>query len=88
MPEVELKKFVKAAREFFKSFESQDFKDLSSHHIQKMIDAHKLSVSELLSRYSRKLRDWYRTIAAPGTCCRLPRHSARVSWCLEKAKKA
>src|SRR5262245_19041271 len=37
--EAELKAFVKAGRDFFKSFESQNFKDLSTIHIQKMVDA-------------------------------------------------
>jgi replicative superfamily II helicase len=55
--EGELKAFVKAARDFFKSFESQNFKDLSTTHIQKMVDAHKLAVSDLLDNYSKKLRD-------------------------------
>jgi hypothetical protein len=51
------KKLVKAAREFFKSFEALNFKDLSTGHIQKMVDAHYLAVPDLLARYSRKLRD-------------------------------
>lgn len=57
MREVELRKFVQSAREFFKSFESVNFKDLSTLHIQKMIDAHKLGVPDLLSLYSKKLRN-------------------------------
>lgn len=57
MREVELKKFVKSAREFFKSFESLNFKDLSIVNIQKMVDAHNLAVPDLLSRYSKKLRN-------------------------------
>ncbi|MGH9713619.1 MAG: DEAD/DEAH box helicase family protein [Candidatus Acidiferrales bacterium] len=55
MREVELKKFVKSAREFFKSFESLNFKDLSTAHIQKMVNAHKLAVADLLGLYSKKL---------------------------------
>lgn len=55
--EAELKKLVKAAREFFKSFETQNFKDLSTAHIQKMVDAHHLSVKDLLSGYAKKLKD-------------------------------
>jgi replicative superfamily II helicase len=54
---VELKNFVKSAREFFKSFESLNFKDLSTAHIQKMVDAHKLAVFDLLRLYSKKLRN-------------------------------
>lgn len=53
----ELMKFVKSAREFFKSFESLNFKDLSTAHIQKMVDAHNLAVPALLSLYSKKLRN-------------------------------
>jgi hypothetical protein len=53
----ELRKLEKACREFFKAFEGQDFADLSAKHIQKMIDAHHLSVHDLLTRYSRKLKD-------------------------------
>jgi hypothetical protein len=32
-------------------------KDLSPTHIQKMLDAHKLAVPDLLSLYSKKLRN-------------------------------
>ena len=55
--EIELRKLVKAAREFFKAFESLNFKDLSSSHIQKLVDAHHLSVPDLTSKYSKKLRN-------------------------------
>ena len=57
MRETELKKFVRSVREFFKSFESLNFKDLSTSHIQKMIDAHNLAVPQLLTRYSKKLHN-------------------------------
>jgi hypothetical protein len=57
MRDVELKQFVKSAREFFKSFESLNFKDLSTGHIQKMLDAHNLAVPDLLARYSKKPRN-------------------------------
>ena len=53
----ELGKLVKACREFFKAFEAQNFADLSALQIQKMVDAHHLSVDDLLTRYSRKLKD-------------------------------
>ena len=56
MREVELKKFVKRLREFFKSFESLNFKDLSMTHIQKLIDSHGLSVSSLLTDYGKSLK--------------------------------
>jgi replicative superfamily II helicase len=57
MRESELKRLVKKIREFFKSFESLDFKDLSATHIQKLVDAHGLSVAKLLSSYTRKLKN-------------------------------
>lgn len=53
----ELKSLVKSAREFFKSFEALNFKDLSTAHIQKMVNAHKLAVPDLLAHYSKKLRN-------------------------------
>jgi replicative superfamily II helicase len=54
---VELKSFTKSVREFFKSFEALNFKDLSTAHIQKMVDAHKLAVPNLLADYAKKLRN-------------------------------
>jgi replicative superfamily II helicase len=57
MREAELKKFVKSAKEFFKSFESLNFKDLSTAHIQKMVNAHKLAVPDLLNLYTKKLHN-------------------------------
>ncbi len=57
MRESELKRFVKAIREFFKAFENQDFKDLSEQHIQKLINTHRLSVPYLLDDYSKKLKN-------------------------------
>ncbi len=57
MREADLKRLVKACREFFKSFEGQDLKDLSTKHIQKLVNAHGLAVDDLLTRYSRKLKD-------------------------------
>jgi hypothetical protein len=57
MREHELKRLVKSVCEFFKSFEGLNFKDLSAAHIQKTIDSHNLSVPELLTRYSKKLRN-------------------------------
>jgi replicative superfamily II helicase len=53
----DLRKLERACREFFKGFEGQNFADLSPQHIQKMTDAHHLSVDELLTHYSRKLKD-------------------------------
>lgn len=56
MTENELKRFERACRDFFKSFESQNFADLSPKHIQKMIDAHGLSTDNIITGYSRKLK--------------------------------
>jgi hypothetical protein len=53
----DLRKFEKACREFFKGFEGQNFGDLSFQHIQKMVDAHHLSIDDLFTLYSRKLKD-------------------------------
>src|SRR5690606_4161064 len=55
--EPDLKRLVKATREFFKSFENQNLNDLSESHIQKMLNRHKLAVPDLLDGYSRKLKD-------------------------------
>ena len=57
MRESDLKKFVKACREFFKSFESQNFQDIFTAHVQKMINAHQLGTDDLPARYTRKLKD-------------------------------
>ncbi|MEE9303360.1 MAG: DEAD/DEAH box helicase family protein [Thiotrichaceae bacterium] len=56
MREVELKKLVKQLREFFKSFESLNFNDLSTLYIQKLIYSHSLSIQSLLTGYSKKLK--------------------------------
>lgn len=55
--EADLRRLVKATREFFKSFESQNLADLSASHIQTVLNTHGLSVPDLLSKYSRKLKD-------------------------------
>lgn len=55
--EVELRKLVKKIREFFKSFEAFDFKDMSAVKIQKLIDSHGLSISSLLTDTTKKLRN-------------------------------
>jgi replicative superfamily II helicase len=57
MRETELKRFVKHIREFFKAFEGSDFDDLSMAHIQKLVDAHGLSIPKLLVDYSKKLKN-------------------------------
>lgn len=51
-----LPQFVKAARQFFSSFETVDFHDLSENHIQKVIDDNKLSVIELFKGYTKAPR--------------------------------
>jgi hypothetical protein len=48
---------VKAIKAFFKSFENQDFRDLSEGHVQKLLDTHRLSVGHLLDDYCKKLKD-------------------------------
>jgi hypothetical protein len=57
MRQSELKRLVKHVREFFKSFESLNFKDLSTGHIQKLVDAHGLSAEKILIEYTKKLRN-------------------------------
>ena len=52
-----LRKLEKACREFFKAFEGQNFADLSAQHIQNMIGAHHVSVDNLMTLYSQKLKD-------------------------------
>jgi hypothetical protein len=56
MRDADLKRLVKAVREFFKNFESMDFQDLSAVHIQKLIDQHNLSVKALFDGYSKAPR--------------------------------
>ena len=56
MREAELRQFVKSIREFFKSFESMNFRDLSIRQIHQLIIIHKLSIPDLLSVYSKKPR--------------------------------
>lgn len=55
--EADLKKLVIATRNFFKSFENQNLDDLTMTHIQELLDGHKLSVPNLLTLYSRTLKD-------------------------------
>lgn len=54
MSETELKSLVKSIRNFFKSFESTNFRDLSIAHIQKLLNSHKLAVDDLLNHYTKK----------------------------------
>jgi hypothetical protein len=55
--ETELKRFVKHIREFFKAFESSDFNDLSVQHIQELVEAHGLSVQNILDDYWKKVKN-------------------------------
>lgn len=57
MRPTELKKLVKSVRTFFNAFEHVDFSDLSAHHIQKLVDSHGLSLSEVVGGYCKKIRD-------------------------------
>jgi len=54
--ESELRKLVKAVEGFFKSFESVNFRDLSTTHVQKLMNVHRLSVQDLLAHYSTRIR--------------------------------
>jgi replicative superfamily II helicase len=53
----ELKQLVQSVQKFFKTFESRNLKDLSEPDIQSLINAHKLQVTDLISVYSRTLKD-------------------------------
>lgn len=55
--EPDLRRLVKSVREFFKAFEGLNFKDLSIAHIQKLVDAHGLSVPIILTDYSKKVKN-------------------------------
>ncbi len=57
MRESELRRFVKLIKDFFKSFESLNFRDLSVSHLQTLVNSHKFSVSDILSGYTKKLRN-------------------------------
>lgn len=57
MRSTQLKSLVKAVRTFFTSLESVNFADLSSGHIQKLVDAHGLSITSLLTIYSKRPKD-------------------------------
>jgi hypothetical protein len=53
----DLNRFVRACRGFFKSLEGQNFSDLSVSHLEGLLEAHKLKVEDIVSKYSRKLKD-------------------------------
>lgn len=60
--EPDLKRLVTSCREFFKSFQNQNFADLSAPRVQKMLEMYKLSVNDFIADsskngYSRKLKD-------------------------------
>lgn len=52
MGDYQLKKIVKNISNFFKSFESFNFDDLSNLQIQQLIDSHELSTSSIVNNYS------------------------------------
>lgn len=59
MREKELTRFVRAIREFFKSFQASNFKDLSLPHIQNLLVQHGLDTENLMSAdaFVKKPRD-------------------------------
>ena len=57
MRQVDLRKFTKACRDFFKTFSGQNFNDLSAANIQTQLNAHGLDISDVLSLYSKRLKD-------------------------------
>lgn len=57
MRESELKRFVKTIKGFFKAFEALDFKNLSTLHIQQLLNMHKLSIPDILTGYTKKLKN-------------------------------
>lgn len=55
--EADLRNLVKAVQGFFKEFEAQNLKDLSVANIQDLLNVHKISVADVISQYSRPLKD-------------------------------
>jgi replicative superfamily II helicase len=53
----ELKQFIRSVREFFKSFESLNLRDLSGSQIQKLLNLHHLKVEDLTTQYTKKLKN-------------------------------
>jgi replicative superfamily II helicase len=53
----ELNKFIRSVREFFKSFESLNFRDLSGPQIQKLLNLHELKVEDLITKYTKKVKN-------------------------------
>jgi len=56
MRPAELTKLVRSLREFFKSFEGSNFADLSPLHVQSLLEAHNLTVPDLLEGYGKKTK--------------------------------
>ena len=50
----QLNKLVKSVKDFFKSFESVNFMDLSTTQIQLLLNSHQLAVTNLLNNYTKK----------------------------------
>ena len=63
LPEVEimrvneLKHFIKRVRIFFKQFENQDFKSLSTTHVQMLLNRHSLSNKNLLDDVTKSVKN-------------------------------
>ncbi len=53
----ELSQLAMAVREFFKSFEGQNLRDMSIKNIQALLTAHHLTVPDLTERYAKKVRN-------------------------------
>lgn len=56
MRESKLKKLTENVSKFFLEFKNKDLKDLSDQKIQELINAHKLTVNDLLTLYSEEPR--------------------------------
>ncbi|MDC8016231.1 DEAD/DEAH box helicase family protein [Tahibacter soli] len=52
----ELSSLTAAISGFFKSFEGVDLADLSPAHVQSLLDSHKLTVGDFLSRFGKKIK--------------------------------
>ncbi len=52
-----LKTMAKRVREFFSELEAADMKDLSTKHVQKLIDSHNLKVENFLIDFTKPVRD-------------------------------
>lgn len=53
----DLKQFVGHVRDFFNSFAQMNLLDISVQETQRLVDAHGLSINDILTKYCRKLRN-------------------------------